>query len=85
MKKQYYVDNDYDYKDITSALMEKTKDNVRSELYDMKYYFDKGDTAKSYEHYKNALAELNKLSFKEMENEAISVTASNWVTNYDQK
>lgn len=84
MKKQYYVDNDYNYKDVTSALMGKMLENVHSELYDMRYYFDTGDTAKSYEHYKNALAELNKLSFREMED--VSVTSSsNWVTNYDQK
>lgn len=83
MKKRYFVDSKYNYDDTTSALMEKMRANIQSELYSMKSSFDKGNTAESYEHYKNALAELNKLSFREMENTGIKVTISNLVNNYD--
>lgn len=84
MKKQYYVVSKYNHKDKTSALMKKMSDNVYSELYEMCYSFDKGNTAESYKHYKNALAELNKLSFKEMKQASIKVNIANWVHNYDQ-
>lgn len=77
MKKQYYVASKYNYKDKTSALMKKMSDNVYSELYEMCSSFDKGNTAESYEHYKNVLAELNKLSFKEMKKAYIKVNISN--------
>lgn len=81
MKKQYYVASKYNHKDKTSALMQKMSDNVYSELYEMRSSFDKGNTAESYEHYNNALAELNKLSFKELKQAKLNV--SNWVHNYD--
>lgn len=86
MKKQYLVDHKYNYKETTSAVMGKMMDNVYSELYSMRYYFDNDNTAKAYEHYKNALAELDKISFKELGFTTVPIDANNVskVNNYDE-
>lgn len=85
MKKQYFVNHKYNHKETTSAVMREMMDNVHSELFDMKYYFDKDNTAEAYEHYKNALAELDKISFKELEFINVDTNANNAskVSNYD--
>lgn len=83
MTKQYFIDSAYDYEDTSSALMSKMYDNVSMELSSMIYAFDRGVTEESYDHYKNALAEMKKVSFIEAEPITMRTTMCNWVHNHE--
>lgn len=83
MTKQYFIDSAYDYEDTSSALMSKMYDNVSMELSSMICVFDRGDTEESYDHYKNALAEMKQVSFKEAESITVKPTTFNWAHHHE--
>ena len=83
MTKQYFIDSAYDYEDTSSELMSKMYDNVSMELSSMICVFDRGDTEESYDPYKNALAEMKQVSFKEVESITVKPTTFNWAHHHE--